>query len=373
MSGAITATAVAVGALSAAEVFTAVAVVGAAVGVIGTVTHVKELQYAGMALGAVGAVGGLAASAGLFAADAFGSMSGSALGEVAGGTTLAETASPFAQAAAPAAGSIDADIASWSTYGAQGAGSAAGMGGSDVISVASGMPANPSITSAPLSTAQVNAAPPSIPGATDAPIGGASAPNTMGEGGVDPPPGEPSPWTRAKDGMGDVPSGDPAGPAPPKFGTPTEPATAAPQPIINGAPNGPGSGQVADPSGGLMTLDKMRAGQNPADPTPDSVWSKIFDAIKTPGVGMLGFGAIQAMGSFVGGALSTKTPAEVKALEAQAGYNVAAANLANQQATLLQNQQANLAGGIPVARNPTPTGMINNAPPKLAPVTGTPA
>lgn len=372
MSGAITATAVIAASLTATEIFTAVAVVGAAVGVIGTVTHVKELQYAGMALGAVGAVGGLAASAGLFAADAFGSMSGSALGEVAGGTTLAETASPFGGVAGVGGGGMEGVLASGLPGATAGLDGVANIPGPfdpgtntpDLISMATGQYTGPGA-----------ALPPNAGG--------------LGAGGGDAVAPSVTPAV-ANDGT-QVAQAAPAAANPPPA------ATGAPQPaagggvetapapsIINGTPNGPGSGTVmvggqpvtaAPPPNPPWTPAEAKALPGSLPDAEPSIWSKILDIAGKPGVGMLGFGAIQAGSAFIAGATSSLTPAQVKALQAQSDYNVAAANLANQQSAVLQNQQANLTGGIPAAVKPTPppTGMINNAPPKLAPVTGVPA
>lgn len=70
---------------------------------------------------------------------------------------------------------------------------------------------------------------------------------------------------------------------------------------------------------------------------------------------------LHAGGAFLAGATSSLTPAQVKALEAQAAANQAAANLSTQQAQ-------NMASGIPAARRlavtGVPAGMINQ--PKAA-------
>lgn len=120
MSGAISVTAavVAIGvAVEVATPFAIIAAVGATVGAVGAITKVKELQYAGAALGAVGLVGGLASAAGLFgeAGSVLGSFSGSGLSDIAQGTSMAETASPFASAAS------GVDAGTWAGVGAVGA------------------------------------------------------------------------------------------------------------------------------------------------------------------------------------------------------------------------------------------------------------
>lgn len=85
--------------LTTMTAFTAIAAVGATVGAIGVIARDKGLQQAGMIIGAVGAVGGLAVGAGLIGNTtiaSFGSSSASAVGAAgvgAGGATAEQIAS----------------------------------------------------------------------------------------------------------------------------------------------------------------------------------------------------------------------------------------------------------------------------------------
>ena len=96
MSGAVTATVAVIGAMTVAETFAAIAVVGAVVSVAGMVTKSKELQIAGTVLGAVGGIGSLAVSAGIGGLSA-----GMTLGEVGGFGPAAAGAGRGAPATAP--------------------------------------------------------------------------------------------------------------------------------------------------------------------------------------------------------------------------------------------------------------------------------
>jgi hypothetical protein len=62
----VAATAIGVAAATGFETFAVIAAVGATIGAVGGVAHIKELQYAGAAIGAVGLIGGLANAAGMF-------------------------------------------------------------------------------------------------------------------------------------------------------------------------------------------------------------------------------------------------------------------------------------------------------------------
>ena len=94
--------------LTIGSAFAITAAVGATVGAVGVLTKVKELQYVGAALGAVGLVGSLASAAGLFGtaselggavgeAGGFGSwMSGAGDAVSSGGSTLGTDAATWA-------------------------------------------------------------------------------------------------------------------------------------------------------------------------------------------------------------------------------------------------------------------------------------
>jgi hypothetical protein len=62
----VAATAIGVAAATGFETFAVIAAVGATIGAVGGIAHIKELQYAGAAIGAVGLIGGLANAAGMF-------------------------------------------------------------------------------------------------------------------------------------------------------------------------------------------------------------------------------------------------------------------------------------------------------------------
>lgn len=87
--------------LTVGAVFSIVAAVGAVAGAVGTIAKVKELQYAGAALGAVGMIGGLASMAGLFgeASSLFGGAGG-----LMGSGSIPGQAAQAASAAADAGG-----------------------------------------------------------------------------------------------------------------------------------------------------------------------------------------------------------------------------------------------------------------------------
>lgn len=313
MSGAITATTVAVAAMTTAEIFTAVAITGAVVGAVGAVTHIKELQYAGMAMGVVGGIGGLAVGAGLFAGEAGAGLfegSAGALGE------------GFATSAAGPVSGAAFDGAA----GALGEGFQVSAAPSDVINsitaklnipgdtVLSGDTATDPLVTVPQS-------PPNVAPVAATDTGAASPAATNPNAATDA-----ATWT----------------------GAPVSPAvsvTGVPAPLAPRVPPG-------------LTADGMPI-PPPSDP---SVWDNIMKLADTKAAGPLAYGAIQAGSAFLSGATSSLTPAQVAALNAQADANRAAANLAN-------TQQANLASGVPVATRTAvtgvPAGMINTSPKPL--------
>lgn len=342
MSGAVAVTTavVAIG-VAAAEVttFAVVAAVGATVGAVGALTGVKELQYAGAALGAVGLVGGLATATGLIgAAD---------VAAVAAGTTAAETASPFFSGVS----GIDAEIAAWSSYGAGQAAQAASPAMdtvSAIVNPASGTVGTP-----------VAASSPAVPAATANATEMVSAPNSVTRAGLE---ATQSPVT------GDIPNVGPPGGgvaspapatssvAPPPVGSPSAPAVTTPSVPVTGETSLPGiTAPSANPldaglpgSYGAATKAALQYGTVAADGS--SATSPWADIMKWVGKNQtLVSGALMAGGSFLSGATSTLTPAQVKALEAQAEANRAAARLADIQANNMQSS-------MPVARR---TGLIN--------------
>ncbi len=380
----------------AAEVgttFAIIAAVGATVGAIGAVTGVKELQYAGMALGAVGGIGGLASSAGMFAGEA------ASLADVAAGTTAAETASPFG-------GSIDAEIANWSTYGAEASTASAQGAMPDVINQVNGV--TPEATLPPGGNEQIapgssgvigdatpdaaaaNAQSPTVtPGAaTDTgvaatpqtgPDATAGTGTTLTEPAAAPPAQQPTGSlinSNDADLARTTVTTQPADTAPVTGTTTGQPAgqvTGANTGAVNGGqvPYGAPTGAAGtSPVTGQVTVAATTTPTVPPGGTPDSIWKDIMGVIGKPGVSTLLSGAVQAGGAFIAGATSTLTPAQIRALNAQAEANTAATNLANQNAALATNQLKNFTGPTPRAfLKPDNMGIINQTPPVTGQVT----
>lgn len=364
MSGAITATAVAVG-LTATELVTAVAITGAVVGAVGAVTGIKPLQYAGMALGVVGGLGGLAISAGFIGADA-----------LATGAAIADPASAGLEAAAA---SINPDIEGVAAQ------AAAGLGGQSLSGVADVAAATPAIdttgnlvdlagnvsnpgTAAVTGTGATDATNPLQAVATNA--GSPSVtPTAATDSGVTIPQGDGGDFNAASDaGRFAQQPGNPANTGSPPVPTATPPASPGnPGPVVDPAASAPvtGAPQVsaqaaADPLGNNALLN--------GEGSEPSIWSKIGDIVTTKGGGTLASGVIQAGASFLAGATNGLTPAQIQALQAQAAMNQAAANLS-------RLQQSNMGANIPIAsRTPAvtgaPVGLINSAP--RTSVTGAP-
>lgn len=363
MSGAVTAVAVTLAAMTVAEVFTAVAVAGAVIGAIGTVTHVKELQIAGMVLGAVGGIGGLAASAGMFAADAameLGTQAGGALADTAAGTTLAETASPFAAAGEMAGAPTVAAVAPAIDTTA------------DIVDMASGNVAQVGDASLPVTTPGSMTA--ELQTSAEGPLSGV-AENTVSPN-VTPDVANTGTWEPGQPPVDTLPA--PQAPSVMNTPTPATPTVAAPAapttttapapPDVTGAPL-PGSTVTGTPlpqdAGVPGSFDAAQAAVTKVGPTslnPTNPFNDILSFVGKPGVSTLLSGAIQAGGAFIGGATSSLTPAQVAAYNAQAQANLAAANLT-------QTQINNMSQGVPKATRVPVTGLINSPPP----VTGAPA
>lgn len=136
---------------SAVAIFSIIGAVGATAGAIGALTKVKELQYAGAALGAVGLIGGLASAAGLFgeAGSLFGSAAevGGAVGEVGGFGSWMGGAADIASGAATDAGTwagVSAAATPTAGYADIGSGVASvpqvDYSGFDAINMANGLP-----------------------------------------------------------------------------------------------------------------------------------------------------------------------------------------------------------------------------------------
>jgi hypothetical protein len=335
-----------------------VAAVGATISAVGAVTGSKALTIAGGVIGAVGAIGGLAQSAGLLGDIAGESTLANSVGAgsseaIAQGTTAAETASPFDAAAASGSAGIDQEISNWSQYGAV-SGLNPSTGTTDIIDSVSGNVSNvgevaPTTSVAntdvnPLGTVQANTQAPLVTPSTATDTGTAS--------------GSASAYQTT-------------------FGDSTNTASAMP-PSAPPAPGAPGL-TTTGPTGSLTTggtinnPSLINAGSGLNDPNitmtsgGPSVFGKIGSFIKDNGqlTGMLAQGAM----SFIAGATSSLTPAQVDALKAQATQNTAAANLYNQQAALVARQNQNMSQPLPVATRTapvtgTPAGMINAPPPQ---------
>lgn len=376
-----------------------VAAVGATVGAIGVITKSKELTIAGSIVGAIGAVGGLASSAGLFGAGGLdGLFSGaSAVGE--GAAAQAAGLAGDVSFIAPAGGDMASVMAGSDLPGVFTGVDAAGLPGftqaakfetiDDVINAMTGefvgvdTPASPSafqstgsgwtaadgMGDAVLPDAATNAAVPTLENAVAAP--GSAPPPAPGEfgatHGVDP-----------TAGVGLQNRAMPGG----LIDTPPVTGTAAPNPgqAATGTPFGP---DLKPPA---LSLDagvpgfgqKAIAAAKSVGPVPvgdRSVWGDIYGLLDKRATGTIVSGVVQAGAAFFGGAMSELTPAQIRALEAQAAQNQAQANLITQQAAILQRQNENMRGGIPVAISKTPKmplGLINT--PSLAsPITGRPA
>lgn len=424
VGAALTATAVAASSvasvgLTVGSAFAIIGAVGATVGAVGAITKVKELQYAGAALGAVGLVGGLASAAGLFgeAASIFGSMSGSGLGATAAGTTAAETASPFVSAASgidagtwagTAAGAVAAPTAGYESVGAlmEGQGIVAGeIPGYDAINMANGIPqvnvgeATTPFAQAPNVTPEAatnlpqydNVVPElsldgsrinlpayenQVPGLD---LGQAPAAPTVNGNVPDPAKGllelggnQPVPEGYGLNDQGklvQIPQGSGEGGTLGMQNNPAAPPVANTQPVAPDATplattqptptplaaEGTSAAQSAATGGGSQFASNV-SGQVDKLQAPTSVWSDIGNFIQKNQT--LSYGAIQAVGSFISGALKPGTDQSLlDELSYRQQQNLAAANLYNQQAAMLQRRMENMTN-LPVAsrqpRAPTP-------------------
>jgi trimeric autotransporter adhesin len=314
----------AIAAISVTTALEVVTAVGVGLSVIGTVTHNQTLSEVGMALGVVGGVGSLAAGAGLLGADA--STSGSLFGT--------EAASSVSDASDAAAGATDAADAA-SGFGVTSDATAGASAGDITISG--------SQAAAPLdivdSFGGVNAASALPQTATEAQLGAAtgtgsdliSAPNSLlgSTLGGAPTAEQASGAITTANALPPMPSPTPLASGPTAPVTPVTPATPAPA-----APSAPGT-----PTSDLAAILKSNSQDN----------------LKTAAI----MGGLQAGGSFLTGAFSTLTPAQIAQLNSQAAQNNAAAGL-----TALQTQ--NMSQPLPVAsRGSNAAGLINTYNPAL--------
>lgn len=360
---AITAAAVTVG-------FETIAAVGAVLGVVGQVTHNKALGYAGLALGAVGGIGALASSAGLLGADA------ADLGAGAGETV--------ASADAASAGSLESVAGSGEFAAADSAtglpselsGGAAAAEGSGNAAVDSAMGLPPGLDGGASAVGEI------LPASSDAPPGiGHATGNDAG-----------TTTQSATDVLNDkelarVRGGGllngPSGATPtPDLTTTTAPTTpVTSQPLPGPTPGVGGNGAVPDMSAPAWKTATTKLGMIPAagDEGGSGAFSGLLDfANKNPVVAL---GMLQTAGSFLAGATSTLTPAQVKALNSQAAANDAATAQQKQMTTNLQAPKS-VASSAPVtgapqtlvppptASPPPATGFINQPPVQQPRVTG---
>lgn len=307
--------------LTVGTVMEATAAVGATVGAVGALTGNKTLQLGGMALGAVGGIGSIAAGAGMFGADALGGVTaGAAAGSGAGGAFTGADAASMAGATGLDVAPVS-DMAGTMT-------AASGPGTiTDILSSITGttppagmMPADQFSTSA---------------GPTDQsgqPIsqGDASGDTTLGTQG-NPAAAQPA------GGMVNASATSPAAPpaTPDTSGSPPPAATGAPSTAPTATTAKPGSSQ-------------------PTTPAPGT-WDAIMKFIEAHPA--LALGGVSAASSFLSGAFNPKTPAEVGALNAQAAKNTADVGLINTQAR-------NINAPLPTAtrtRTNTGVGLINRS------------
>lgn len=407
--------------ITVGSAFAIVGAVGATLGVVGTITKVKELQYAGAALGAVGLVGGLASAAGLFgeAGALFGAASD--LAGVAAGTTAAETASPFVSAASGIdagtwAGTVAAPMGGYENVGAlmEGQGIVAGeIPGFDAIDMVNGIPqvntgqvttptaAAPDVTPTAAAdtmvdgkTAWFDQPKPSLEfesptkgfdtwangGDVPAPPQTPTAPDISQVNGRVPDPakslldmgGNQSvlPQDFGYDNAGNmIPQGggeggtlgihnNPAAPPTSSSPKPTGLVDAQPAATTTSAstqmPLSDMGGAQSAASGSAPSWTTNVTGKPTAGLTADaSPWQGITDWIQKNQT--LSFGAMQAIGSFITGALKPGTdPAVIDELNSRSAQNKAAENLYMQQAAMLQRRMQNMSEVPTAIRAPRP-------------------
>lgn len=317
------------GAVASTTVFTVAAAVGATIAAVGSITKSKPLMIAGTVLGAAGGIGALADSAGLF---------GSSVAESATGTGMG------------AAGEMGSQVAATQA-------AAAGMPGSIAPDAAAGtgiMNAATTPTTLPVASEPVNNVIDTIsnsvvPGSAD--VTPTANPST---GGASTLTNDNIPMGDASGGVG-VPGGSPATQMGMDTPGPLQ-AQAAPTPV---PVNGPGPQQTAAidttgipaAAGSKPTYLESLMGtpQGVADQSGGSkAWGKIMDFVdKHPAMAL---GAISAAGSFISGATSPLTPAQVSALNSRAALDQAQTRLADAQTARLSRQLSNTSQPLPVAK-----------------------
>lgn len=332
MSGAVTATVAVVAAMTAAEVFTAIAITGAVVGAVGMVTGSKELKIAGMVLGAVGGIGALATSAGLFAGEAAAGLAdiSGAYADIEGITAQATAAYGPEMLGMPQQMGIPSEYA---------------FTGDDIINGVIGDWSSPVAATDPLNVAQANVTPqyavePALAN-TQAQAAAAKSPSEVY-----------SDFDVNKGASQQLGSGDMAQALP----APVTPVTP-----VSTAPVAPGArAPTVDVTEGMLVGTKVPA-PTPTPPTPDpGLWASLYGAAKDNP--LLAYGALQGTTAFIsgvfkGGADSALTPAQIEYYQAHAAANHAAANISRIQAS---NMESSLPVARRVPRAPV-VGMINRA------------
>lgn len=314
--------------------FEAIGAVGATISAIGAITGNKALSTAGLVLGGIGGVGSLASAAGIISDPSASSFFGSdASGASSMGGDLASslTADDASNTESLLQSGIPADQGS----------AAIGASSNDFINNISGAAGGP--TNA-VNAAASSAAPP--PASSGAPSTAPAADTGSITGNT---------GTESGSNVGNNvsyanPGGDPTQPV-----TPTNPVSQA---TISGTtPVGQAPvGTINAPNVNALPTPTIAAPATPviSDAAPDaSGTSGFMSFLKSSGGGLIGMGAIQALGSFISGATNPLTPAQVALAQAQARQN-------NASAGLQEMQNTNLAQPIPVAtRSAAPTGLIN--------------
>lgn len=365
MSGAISATvavvaigfavesAVTVG-LTLATVLAATAAVGATLAAVGAITGDKTLQTVGMVVGAVGGIGALANSAGMFASSGLAA-------EIAAGTTAAETASPFATAG------IDAEIAGWSNYGAGVTSPAAGGGATfsaPDVSASQPVTFDGVAQDAGISDYQTN----QLTGGQNAGVGDSVSPLAFEPQTVSTNPVTDSvansrpPLDTGTSLINETPASAVQAGATPQAPTAAAPqATVAPTAAPAAAPSAPVTGANTGMINGGLSFESVASNPGTAGitrTTGSGGLSGIMDFMnKNP---VMTMGTLQAASSFFAGAFggADADPARSAAYEAQAAQNQAAANLANRQLANMSSPLPSASGGGQITVRP-PTGLIN--------------
>lgn len=308
-------------AISVTTVLESVAVVGAVLSVVGTVTKNKTLSMIGMGLGLVGGVGAIASGALGGSAALFPSAAG---GDAAAGV------------AGDAAASAAADGAAAGTF---------GPGFGDGIISATAPDAIGALSGAPAIDAAVDPGV-ALSGASDA-SAGASDTFTLA-----------SQSTNAADAVAPGTTG--------AAGTGVADATTAPIGTAPAAPAGVDTGAWGSSNADPSFQSGLTAGKDAAD-SGSGISGALGKLVDYAGNHQLiSLGVLQAGGSFLTGAFSSLTPAQAAQANAIAANNDAAAALTNQQRTNLSMPKS-VASSAPVTGSPTAlvpgqAGFINSAP-----------